>query len=66
MRKDAALVIRIGADLKKRLLKVARREGRSLSQVCAMLLAIGVEEYEESGSSYLQKTLPQDKQDSQR
>jgi len=57
MRKDAPLAFRIPADLKRRLLKIARLEARSLSQVCEILLKIGVEEYEEGGQKYLQKAL---------
>ncbi len=57
MRKDAPLAFRIQSDLKKRLLKLARQESRSLSQVCEMLLRIGVDEYDKEGHKYLQKTL---------
>jgi predicted DNA-binding protein len=57
MRRDAPLAFRIPADLKKRLLKLAKLEARSLSQVCEMLLNIGVEEYENDGHKYMQKLL---------
>jgi hypothetical protein len=57
MRKDAPLAFRIPADLKKRLLKLAKLEERSLSQICEMLLKIGVAEYHKEGRGYLQKTL---------
>jgi hypothetical protein len=57
MRKDAPLAFRIQADLKKRLLKLARQESRSLSQICEMLLKIGVDEYDKEGHKYLQKIL---------
>jgi hypothetical protein len=57
MRKDAPLAFRIPADLKKRLLKLARLEARSLSQVCEMLLRIGVEEYDKDGHKYMQRLL---------
>lgn len=53
MRKDAPLAFRIPSDLKKRLEDLAQREARSISQVCEMLLRIGVEAYEEEGSKYL-------------
>src|SRR5271163_3341690 len=66
MTKDAALVFRIPADLKRRLLRAAKREARSLSQVCEMLLMVGVQEYEKSGPKYLQKTLPDGDETSQR
>ena len=57
MKKDAPLAFRIQADLKKKLLKLARQESRSLSQICEMLLKIGVEEYDKEGNKYLQKIL---------
>jgi hypothetical protein len=58
MRKDAPLAFRIPADLKRKLLKLARQEARSLSQICEMLLKIGVEEYDKDGHKYLQRVFP--------
>lgn len=46
MRKDAPLAFRIPAELKKRLQEIANREARSISQICEMLLSLGVEDYE--------------------
>jgi len=57
MRKDAPLAFRIHADLKKKLLKLAKQEARSLSQICEMLLKIGVDEYDKEGHKYLHKIL---------
>jgi len=57
MKKDAPLAFRIRADLKKKLQRLAKDEARSLSQVCELLLAIGVEEYDREGRVYLQKIL---------
>jgi len=57
MRKDAPLAFRITGNLKKKLMRIAKREGRSLSQVCEMLLRIGAEEYDRSGPGYLQRNL---------
>jgi len=59
MKKDAPLAFRIPAGLKRKLLGIAKREARSLSQVCEMLLTVGVHEYDEVGPSYLQKMLSQ-------
>jgi hypothetical protein len=39
------------------MLKIARLEARSLSQICEMLLTIGVDEYEKDGHKYFQKVL---------
>jgi len=57
MRKDAPLAFRIQADLKRKLLRLAKQEARSLSQICELLLKIGVDEYEKEGPKYLQKVL---------
>ena len=57
MTKDAPLAFRISADLKRRLLKLAKQEARSLSQICEMLLRIGADEYDKDGHKYLQKVL---------
>jgi len=57
MRKNAPLAFRVQADLKKNLLKLAKREARSLSQICEMLLQIGVDEYGKEGHKYLEKIL---------
>ena len=57
MTKDAPLAFRISTDLKKRLLKLAKQEARSLSQICEMLLKIGADEYDKDGHKYLQRVL---------
>lgn len=64
MRKDSPLAFRIPAELKKKLEGVARREARSISQVCEMLLRIGVEAYELDGPKYLQRLLSRQRKDS--
>lgn len=57
MRKDAPLAFRIQTDLKKKLLKIAKQESRSLSQICEMILRIGADEYDKEGSKFLQRML---------
>ncbi len=64
MRKDAPLAFRIPAELKKRLQEIARREARSISQVCEMILTLGVEDYEKRGPQYLQRLLSREKRES--
>ena len=63
MRKDAPLAFRIPADLKKKLQEVAKREARSLSQICEMLLKLGAEGYEKEGPKYLQRFLSRQKKE---
>src|SRR5882762_7353552 len=55
--KNEQVGFRISADLKRELQSVAKREGRSLSQLCEILLACGLETYKKEGSKYLQRTL---------
>jgi hypothetical protein len=63
MKKDAPLAFRIPADLKKKLQRLSKQEARSLSQICELLLKIGVEEYDREGHRYLQKVLAHDRED---
>jgi hypothetical protein len=57
MKKDAPLAFRIPSDLKSRLLRIADREARSTSQICELLLKIGVDAYEKDGPKYLDRSL---------
>jgi len=61
MKKTAPLAFRIPEELKNRLAQIARLEARSVSQVCEILLKLGVDAYSEQGPSYLQKFLPKPK-----
>lgn len=63
MKKDAPLAFRIPTELKKKLQEVAKREARSISQICEMFLTVGVEGYEKDGSKYLQRFLARQKED---
>jgi predicted DNA-binding protein len=55
--KNEQVGFRIPADLKRELQAVARREGRTLSQLCEILLSGGLETYKKEGSKYLQRML---------
>lgn len=57
MRRESPLSFRIPADLKERLEDVAEQEARSVSQVCEMMLRIGVAEYDKEGTAYLARLL---------
>lgn len=56
-RKDSPLAFRIPAELKQELQQIADHEVRSISQICEILLRIGVEQYEKDGSKFLQRYL---------
>jgi hypothetical protein len=57
MKKTAPLAFRIPDDLKRSLEQMAHREARSVSQICQILLTIGIEAYGKEGSKYLQSYL---------
>jgi predicted DNA-binding protein len=65
MKKDAPLAFRIPADLKKKLQRLSKQEARSVSQICELLLRIGVEEYDREGHRYLQKVLAHAREDNE-
>lgn len=57
MRKDERIGVRIPGELKMVLSQIAAKEGRSLAQVCEVLLRGGVEAYKKEGPKYLQRHL---------
>jgi hypothetical protein len=60
----ARTAFRTPADLKRKLQLLAKQEARSLSQICELLLKIGVEEYDREGHRHLQKMLSHVRADS--
>jgi hypothetical protein len=62
--KNEQVGFRISADLKRELQAVARREGRTLSQLCEILLAGGLETYKKEGPKYVQRLLSRQKKES--
>ena len=57
MRKNAPLAFRVPQELKSELQKIAEGEARSISQICEILLKLGVETYKREGPKYLQRFL---------
>jgi predicted transcriptional regulator len=55
--KNEQVGFRLSSDLKKELQDVARRERRTLSQVCEIFLTGGLEAYKREGAKYLQRLL---------
>jgi len=49
------LGIRIQSELKKLLEEIAEDEERSVSQVCELLLRVGIDSYKKQGSKYGQR-----------
>jgi hypothetical protein len=53
--KDERIGIRVSSQVKSALLRISKKEGRSLAQVCELLLQGGIQVYDLEGSKYLQQ-----------
>jgi len=51
--KDERIGLRISGELKRALLQIAKREGRSLAQISELFLQGGVQHYEKEGANYI-------------
>ena len=65
MTKSAFLGIRMNPELRTQLDRIAKREERSISQVCEVLLRGGVAAYQKEGSKYLQRFLSKQKSETE-
>jgi hypothetical protein len=63
MTKDERIGIRVTAELKKALLQIATKEGRSLAQLCEILLRGAAASYREEGHAYLQRLVSRQKKE---
>jgi hypothetical protein len=54
MTKETRLTFRVRSELKKSIEAIAAKEGRSVAQVCEVILQGGVVTYQKEGSKYLQ------------
>ena len=55
--KDQQIGLRVSGDVKKALTQIAKKEGRSLAQVCEMFLRGAIHSYEKDGASYIRHLL---------
>jgi len=55
--KDERIGFRVSGEIKAALSQIAKKEGRSLAQICELLLSGGINEYEKEGPSYLHRLL---------
>jgi len=55
MRKDERIGFRLPKDLKAKIAQIAKKEGRSIAQVCEILLSAGVGAYEKEGPKFLRR-----------
>ena len=60
--KDERIGFRVSSEIKASLLQIAKKEGRSLAQVCELLLRGGIQEYEREGSRYLHRFVERPKE----
>jgi predicted DNA-binding protein len=56
-KKDERIGLRLPQETKAELQNIAKKEGRSLAQVCELLLIGGILEYEKTGPDYLRRLL---------
>ena len=64
MTKDETIGIRVPAELKKALIQIAKKEGRSLAQLCEILLSAAAASYKDEGPSYVQRLVHRQKKES--
>ena len=55
MKKDERIGVRVPSELKRELARIAGTEGRTLAQVCEILLKAGVSEYHRRGTKFMQQ-----------
>lgn len=55
------LAFRVSSELKNEILEIANSEARSISQVCELLLAEGVEAYKKEGAKFIQRLVAKQK-----
>ena len=55
------LVFRVAPSLKEEIQQIATREARSISQICELLLAQGIDDYKKEGSKFMQRLVAKQK-----
>jgi hypothetical protein len=60
--KDERIGFRVSSEIKVALSQIAKKEGRSLAQVCELFLRGGIHEYEREGSRYLHRFVERPKE----
>jgi hypothetical protein len=63
MAKDDRIGIRVPAELKRALVQIAKKEGRSLAQLCEILLRGAAASYKDEGPPYLVRLLSRQKKE---
>jgi hypothetical protein len=63
MAKDSRLTFRVGSDLKERLEAIAKKDSRSVAQICVAFLQGGLIAYNKEGARYLSRLLSSDRRE---
>jgi hypothetical protein len=64
MRKNERIGVRLPAEMKRTLTRIASKEGRSLAQICEIFLKGGIASYRKEGPKYVQRFLSRQKKES--
>jgi hypothetical protein len=62
--KDERIGFRVSGEIKTALSQIARKEGRSVAQICELFLRGGIGEYEKDGPAYVHRLLARSKEKS--
>ena len=60
--KEERIGFRVSGEVKAALLQIARKEGRSVAQICELFLRGGISEYEKDGAAYVHRLLSRSKE----
>lgn len=66
MTKNERIGVRLPAEMKRTLSQIARKEGRSLAQICEIFLRGGIASYKKEGPKYLKHFLSRQKKEAER
>ena len=55
--KDERIGLRVSSEAKNALAQIAKKEGRSLAQICELFLKAGIQGYAKEGPNYLRPLL---------
>jgi hypothetical protein len=61
--KNQQIGFRLSASLKRELFEIAKREGRTLSQICELFVVGGMEAYKKEGPKYVQRVVGRRKEE---
>jgi len=62
--KDERIGFRVSGDIKTALVQIAKKESRSVAQICDLFLKGGINEYEKEGAAYIHRLLVRPKEKS--